>query len=509
MADITVRKINESYIAVECADESTAKDLNDYFTFFAPKYQFSPRYKKRDKNGNRQWDGKIRLYSKDTTRLYAGLLRYVFAFLKERNLTIEVKDGLDIMNNFSLEEASGFMKALQLHSGSNPIEAHEHQIIGLAKAIRYKRMLLVSPTASGKSLMMYAITKYLLQRQGGGCKRGLIIVPTINLVAQMYTDFLDYSQNKMEGKVQIIYQGHSTEAVAPVIVSTWQSIYDMPPAWFEQFDFVIGDEAHGFKADSLKRVMTNLVNAKYRIGTTGTLDDWKVHRLVIEGHFGPYSKLVTTKELQDKGLVAQLKTKALILKHKPEDAKALSARAETFRLAENYKAVWKDEMDYLIDNSKRNGFIKNLVKSLKGNRLVLFNYIPHGLALTDLLVDQNNVFLVNGQTEVQMRENVREIAESHNDVVIIASYGVFSTGVNIKNIHHVIFASPSKSKIRVLQSIGRGLRLSEGKDFVTLYDIADDLRHKKWINTSLKHYVERLKIYKDEGWAVSSYLIEL
>jgi superfamily II DNA or RNA helicase len=505
--DVIIRKIDESYIAVDCAEESVASDLNSFFTMFAPKYQYHPLYKCRP----RKWDGKIRLYSAATHRLYGGLLRYVLAFLQERNLKVEIQDGLDTLANFSVAEAEEWFKALNPQSGGKSITAHEHQIIGLAKALRYKKILLVSPTASGKSLMMYGITRYLIHKNGGGCKRGLIIVPTINLVAQLESDFLDYSDGKLGPRIQTIYQGQSKTVDKEIVISTWQSIYDMPRKWFEQFDYVIGDEAHGFKAESLKKIMCSLVNAKYRIGTTGTLDGTQTHRMVVEGHFGPHTKLTTTKDLQDKGLIAKIKPKALILKHRKEEAKALKKQA--VQLGKDYRAIWKAEMDYLVAHQRRNQFIANLAKSLKDNVLILFNYIDHGQSLADVLITlgaDEQVFIVNGSTDVEIREDVRRLAENTDDTIIIASYGVFSTGVNIKNIHHIIFASPSKSRIRVLQSIGRGLRLAEGKDSMTLYDITDDLRSgKEFINFTLRQFVKRLEYYNEEGWKVSKYNIEL
>jgi superfamily II DNA or RNA helicase len=486
---------------------------------FAANYEFHPLYR-TVVNGKRKWDGKMRLYSTATRKIYTGLLRYILAFSQERNLKVQINNGLDVLANFSIEEANRFFKHLDPHSGGKPISAYEHQSMGLAKAVRYKRGLFISPTSSGKSLMIYGMTRYFLQRLGGGCKRGLLIVPTTALVEQMYKDFQDYSTTpdhstwQVEVNCQRLYEAYSEKEVLPhtkLLISTWQSIFDKPVEFFRQFDFVIGDEAHGFKADSLKTIMTALVNARYRIGTTGTLDGYKVHRMVIEGHFGPYSKLATTKELQDKGLVAKLKTKALILKHTEADTKALQAQmsAITGPKATLGSKKFKCEVDFLVRHARRNNFIKNLVLSLKGNRLILVNYIEHGQILYDLLAGHPEVHLVNGGTSTQQREWVRKFCEKNNDSIIIATYGVFSTGVNIKNLPHLIFGSPSKSKIRVLQSIGRILRLHKDKLFAHLYDISDDLQSDDWINYSLRHYVQRLEYYKEEDWKVSSYIIDL
>lgn len=507
--DIIVRKLDEAYIIVDCAEPSVQQELNTYFTFYAPKYQHHPLYRRK------KWDGKIRLYSTATRKLYAGLLRYVLAFSQERNYKVEVQDGVEVLNNFSLEQARFFMMNCQIHVDGKPVDPHEHQILGVAKAIRYKRLLLKSATNSGKSLMAYCLFRYLLQKMGGGCKRGILIVPNVHLVNQMYNDFKDYADGKwypVATRCQKYFAGLPKEidSTTGLLITTWQSIYDNDAEWFKQFDFVIGDEAHGFKADCLKYIMTSLVNARYRIGMTGTLDDWKVHRLVIEGHFGPTTEIARNKELQDKGISSLVKLKSLILKHPEADCKEQRRRANQRIKDEEHRVIWKDEMDYLTHSDKRNRFVMNLTNSVKNNVLILVQYREHAQRLYNMIQGQGKVaYLVTGELEADEREKLRKVAEENDNIVIIATYGVFSTGVNVKNLHHLILASPIRGQIRLLQSIGRMLRVKEGKDYVTVYDISDDLRCGKWINTTLKHYTERLEIYKKEEWKVSAYVIQL
>lgn len=497
MSDIVVSKINESQVKVSCEEESTQRELYDYFTFEEPGAKYSEHFRKH------RWDGKTHLLHKRFHTLPAGLTLYVKSFAKDNGYTVEVAPELEVMNNFSLHEAEEYIKTISI----NPkYEIRDYQLLGFAKAIRYKRVVLVSPTASGKSLMMYLISRYLLEH---GCKRGLIIVPNINLVEQLRSDFGDYCEPKipstaMDRIIQKIYQGHSRHVDKPLVISTWQSIFDMEEkGFFEQFDFVIGDEAHTFKATSLKTIMGNMTKAEYRIGTTGTMDDFKIHRLKIEGHFGPVSHITTTKALIAAGHVSDLNIKALVLGH-PEHARDVLRKVGSYQV----------EMDYLARCKKRNEFIRNLVLSIKGNSLVLVQYIEkHGDVLYEMISSKvdagRQVFYVHGGTEGEQRESIRRIVETEKDAIIVASYGVYSTGVNIKNLHNIIFASPSKSKIRVLQSIGRGLRLGTDKNACTLYDLADDFRKAKYVNHTLKHYLERLKIYEQEGFKVSKYSVEL
>jgi superfamily II DNA or RNA helicase len=336
--------------------------------------------------------------------------------------------------------------------------------------------------------------------------KGLIIVPTTSLVEQLFSDFNDYSSNNnfdVENNVHRIYQGKDKNTNKKLTISTWQSLYNLPKEYFAQFDYVIGDEAHLFKAQSLATILTSCTNTKYRIGLTGTLDGTKTHKLVLEGLFGPVKKVITTKELIDKKQLADFEIKCLILKH-PDNI-----------CAEMTNKTYQEEIQYLIGNEQRNKFIKNLAISLGTNTLVLFQMVDkHGKILYNMIrttenIGNRKVFFVHGGTDTEDREQIRRIVETENDAIIVASFGTFSTGVNIRNLHNIIFASPSKSRVRNLQSIGRGLRQSEGKDIAVLYDIADDIRHKNHMNFTLKHFVDRCRIYDEEKFTYKFYKILL
>src|ERR1017187_9463315 len=279
MTDIVVSQISEVYNSIE-AEPGIHAEIFDYFSFFADGFQYSPLYKIK------KWDGRIHLYKKDKL-LYSGLLKHLVEFAQKYNYKISIDKECILMNSFSLEEAKCYINTLNICSNNAPIVPRDYQIIGIAKAIRYKKMLLVSPTASGKSYIMYCITRYLLDN--GLCQQGVIIVPTVNLVEQLYKDFEDYStQNNwcVYKYTQKIYEGQSKIISKPIVISTWQSLHNIKKiGFFEQFDFVIGDEAHTFKARSLSAIMTKLSNAKYRIGTTGTLDNIKVNKLALEAYF--------------------------------------------------------------------------------------------------------------------------------------------------------------------------------------------------------------------------------
>jgi len=485
MSDITLHVLNEAYIKVEC-ERHYAQELNEYFSFRVPGYQFTPAYK------NKIWDGYIKLFSLKDNTIYRGLLPYIEKFAKERNYEVNIHDNLNVTDELSLKETTEFIQLLNL-----PLEPRDYQIKSFVHAIRNRRMLLVSPTASGKSLIIYLIVRYF---QKINLKRGLLIVPNISLVAQMYKDFESYGYDSLEN-CHTIHQGRDKEAKKFLFISTWQSIYTQPKEYFEQFDFVIGDEAHSFKAKSLTTIMTSCIHSKYRIGCTGTLDGTQTHRLVLEGLFGPVYQSTSTSELIEKKQLADFKIKCLILKY-PEIV-----------CKESRKWDYQTEIDYIVSNSKRNEFIKNLVLSLNGNTLVLFQLVErHGKILHDLIQKHSSdrhVFFVFGGTDIEVRELVRSITEKESNAIIVASYGVYSTGVNIRNLHNIVFASPSKSRIRNLQSIGRGLRIGENKQEATLFDIVDDLRTGKNTNYTLKHFLERVKIYDEEKFNYKFYNIKL
>lgn len=485
---IYVEKISEVYIRVY-AEPDIEQGMSDFFRFRVPGYQFTPSFKAR------LWDGYIRLYDLQRKTLYAGLYNYLVEFAKRNECKVEFVENDHYStpvntNQITMEEIIEYVESLQPHSRGNPIEIRDYQADAVTEALCQERILLLSPTASGKSFIIYCILRWYLE-QGLKC---IIIVPTTSLVEQMYSDFADYSTEngfEVQNYCQKLYSGFTRDITTPVLITTWQSIYKQPKIWFDQFNVLFGDEAHQFKAKSLTTVMEKMTDIRYRIGTTGTLDGKQVHRLVLEGLFGPVKKVITTKELMDQGSLAKLNIQCILLKY-PEEIRN-----------ERKKNTYQDEMKFIVGNEKRNKFIRNLATSREGNTLVLFQYVEsHGKFLYDMILekaDENRkVFFVHGGTSTQQREEIRHITEAEDDCIIVASYGTFSTGINIPSLENIIFASPSKSKIRNLQSIGRGLRLKNGKTECTLFDLADDLHWKSWKNHTLNHFTERVKIYSEE-----------
>jgi len=482
MTIIKLTKKNEVYLNID-TDPSILMELNDHFSFDAPGAKFHPLYK------SRMWDGKIRLLSMFTKELYVGLKGYVENFAKERNYTVDCSEYVHTADNVTLDEVKEFCDLLNVTSRGEKIQIREYQVDAVYQAIVNGRRLLLSPTGSGKSLIIYCLIRWH-QKYG---RRQLILVPTTSLVEQMYSDFQDYSglnEWKTSENCHRIYGGHEKSNQYSVVISTWQSIYKLPKNFFTEFQVVYGDEAHLFKAKSLTSILNKCTTTPYRIGTTGTLDGTKTHKLILEGLFGSVYKVTTTKKLMTDKTLADLQIYNIILQYSEEIRKLVKGF--------NYQ----EEMDFIVQYNPRNIFIRNLTLDQKGNTLVLFQYVEkHGKQLYDMISTKSQdrqVFFVYGGTDAEQRELVRQLTEKENNAIIVASYGTFSTGVNIKNLHNIIFASPSKSRIRNLQSIGRGLRTTEDKDKCNLYDIGDDLSWKNKKNYTLLHMIERIKIYNDE-----------
>jgi superfamily II DNA or RNA helicase len=488
MSDVIIEKKNEVFIKLFC-EPHILYELAPHFTFEVPGAKFAPAYKRGG------WNGQISLLSKTNGEIYSGLLDKVIAKIKSYEYSYEFKNSkfygcpFEINEEITKEGISGFVNAIGRKAGLNP---YDYQINTIYECLRYNRKTILSATSSGKSFMIYCISKYYLMK---GLKV-LCIFPTTSLIHQMYKDWESYGYDS-EHNVHMIYAGQSHKTDMPVTFGTWQSIYENSKSFYDNYDVVMVDECHSVKSKSLINIMKNAHNIKYRFGFTGTLtnnDDGKaVNELTITGLFGPSYKAINTKELIEKGRAAKLDIKCLVLKHKEQ-------RFPTF----------EDEVQYLITNDKRNNYIKNLALSLNGNTLLIFSRVEtHGEILYNLIKEKaeskRKVFFIHGGVEAKEREAVREIVERENNAIIVASYGVFSTGISIKNLNNIIFGFPSKGKIRVLQTIGRGLRKSKTKDRAVLYDIADDCGK----NYTLNHFIERVKLYNEEEFEYEIFKIDL
>lgn len=496
---VKVELISHAKIRVYC-DDGIAWELREAFSFFVNGYKFMPKYR------NKMWDGKIRIFDYNTRTLPAGLWNKLKKYCDSFNYKIEFIDSPYGLPGDKIKidpkEVMDFIKSLNLHSRGKPIEIRDYQFNSVCASIENKRLLLLSPTASGKSLIIYCLLRWWQKERED---KFLIVVPTTSLVEQMYTDFEDYSSEdpdwKAKNELHKIYAGkEKTNIHEKVFISTWQSIYKLPRTWFEQFGTIIGDEAHLFTANSLTKSMEKAINAENRIGTTGTLDGTKTNELVLRGIFGPVKKVTTTKKLQESGTISDLEINVLDLQWPEETRKNFG------------KIPYQSEIDWLVRNEKRNKFIKNLALNLPGNTLILFQFIEkHGKVIHKMLQEEtkHRLFYVAGEVDKIEREIIRNIVENQKKSTIVASLGTFSTGTNIRNLHNIIFATPSKSQIKVLQSIGRSLRKADNGEIARMFDIVDHLNWGKRQNYALQHGLIRQDIYKKEKFNVHKHKVIL
>ena len=484
-ANLVISKCNEVFLKID-AEPHIQYELRDHFTFEVEGAKFMPQYR------NKHWNGEIHLFDLRKKQIYIGLLDRIISFCKRHDYSYKFVNNeyygtpFEVNEGISYQGVKDYMKSICCHS------PRTYQIQGVYDALRHNRKLLISPTASGKSLMIYSLVRYYTDKH----EKILLVVPTTSLVEQMYKDFQDYGWDA-ESYCHRIYSGKEKTNEFPVTITTWQSVHKLDRKFFVDYDVIIGDEAHLFKSKSLVSIMTKLEHAKYRYGFTGTLDGTQTHKWVLEGLFGQSYKVTRTDELIKEGHLSQLDIQCLVLKHP-------SQKFETYQ----------DEIEYLITHEQRNKFITNLSLDLKGNTLVLFSRVEaHGAVLYEKINKNKRgnrkVFFVHGGVDTEQRELIREITEKEKNAIIVASYGTFSTGINIKRLHNIVFASPSKSRIRNLQSIGRVLRKGSDKEKATLYDIADDCTYNERTNYTLNHFIERIKIYNEENFNYEIITIQL
>ncbi len=487
---ISVKEHNESFVKVFCEDPGIEQELADFFTFMVPNAKFQPAFKAGI------WDGKIRLYNVKTKSIYKGLIAVLEKFAASRKYDIIVDESLNNKVDVSRNEVVNFMNALNLHGRGKPIEIREYQYEAVYRMLSTKRNIIIAATSSGKSSMLYATIRYHLLHK----RKVLLIVPTVNLVNQMISDFSDYSSANgwnVDSKAHGIYSGQDKVTDKPIIVSTWQSMASLMKNHTKLFkqitdntDVLICDETHTMKSTVTSKLLEAFTNTEFRTGVSGTLDGTNISELTLTGLLGPVYKAVTAKEMMDKGQVTKLLIKIMVLKHPEYMRKALKGM------------VYDEEIKHIVSNQARNNFISKLTVACKGNTLILFNYVSHGTILYETiqkLVDVNRkVYFIHGKVDTEERERIRKIVENEQDSIILATASLFSTGTNIPSIENIVFAIPTKSNIRIRQSIGRGLRLKEGKELCKIFDIADDFRVGKVTNATYKHMEDRVAIYTSE-----------
>jgi len=477
-------------------DRSEARELLEYFQFYADGYRFHPAYK------SKRWDGKISLWNPNTGLILRGLLYRVIEFCKECGYRVEVEPSLLESYPISLDETRTFIDSLNFTSKGNPIVLRDYQVDAVQRGLSKRRMLCISPTSSGKSAIISGIARYL-QTIFDPQEKVLIVVPNINLVNQFAYDLCDYFSTDIDwlktDPIHTIFAGQEKNVSSQIIVSTWQSLHKMPKEYFEQFRCLIVDEAHLSESKGFTSICEKCKNAEYRFGFSGSVKNSKTHVLTLEGMFGKSHITKTTKELMDEGSVTELDIKGVLIKYPPEVCNQQ-------RKINDYSA----ELDYIVTNEDRNKFICKMALSQKGNGLILVDKVDkHAKPLLKMLKEMAGdrpVFYITGEVKGKVREEIRLDMDNYDNAIIVSNFQCLSTGANIPTLNWLIFGSPTKSYSRVIQSIGRILRLHKSKTLVTLFDIIDDMRIKPKTavheNYAWKHALERLNFYSEQKFDV-------
>lgn len=497
---LIIEKLDEVWLRISSKDEFALMELHEYFTFTVPGYKFMRAYKEG------RFDGKIRLFNLYHRRLYVGLLSELIKFSSTRGYPVILKDMPEFdTEKISKEKVNAFVSHLKAQKDGTALIPRDYQINAIFDCINASRKLILSPTSSGKSFIIYAVIMWYFFRLSAH-QHILLVVPNLSLIQQMFSDFKEYALNLFDisNEIYMIYGGQNRNNFLnrKIIISTWQSIFRESKEWFANFDTIIFDEAHSCKAECLKGILENAISTSHKFGFTGTLEDAKAHVYVLQGLFGDIEKVISTSELMERGQIAQLKIKCLILEY-TSDLKKIGV-----------KLKYQDELDFIHTFSKRNTIVLKLLQSLdQQNTLVLFQRIElQGKPFFELCktaFPDRRIVYISGEVTAEEREAIRKDTETHRNTIIVASFGTMSTGVSITSLQNVIFLSPYKSKIRVLQSIGRALRLNEHKEKATIYDIVDDLSWKQSKNHTLRHFIARTKIYDSEKFDYKIFRIKL
>ena len=420
------------------------------------------------------------------TRLYAITpqgrfeTRLIFSIL-------EFLQNQDIQFNIELTDKFKdviFIPELKENLTKLNLDLRDYQEESVKLALKNKSGVIILPTSAGKTLVIATLVKSIQDQHDF---KALILVPDIQLVAQTYSDFIDYGIPESE----ITKWTGSTEPDknAKIVISNAQILLSEKQdlSLLKDIKLLVIDEVHKLKYGNKINKVVEQIPALFRYGFTGTLPDYKIDQWNIFGKIGRVIYFKESIDLRDQNYISQVHVAALKLTYK-------NIPQFTTPSMHNPTAGYEEEITWLQTNPYRNAIIIKLVNKSDKNTLIMVDRIAHGEELLRVLQESTNkqVHFVHGAVEIEEREMIRKLMEEHDNVACIAISKIFSTGINIKNLHNIIFAAIGKARIKIIQSIGRSLRKHSSKKLATIFDIWDNLRYGN------KHMVERLALYDRE-----------
>lgn len=485
---------DNQFLRIDDATELELEQLRISLTKRIDSWRFNPLVKKG------VWDGYVS-YMKDDKWIPAGLWKYVIGVCKEYRFEVQV-NGIRRLIDGDMNAESFEEWALEFFKDSK-ITPRDYQIETAYNILKFRKCLAELATSAGKTLISFLTVAYMIEKEKA--EKILFIVPNVSLVVQAHEDFHEYNyMNRIPLRIQQIFAGQKIKSNKNVVIGTYQSLIKKPKEYFEEFDAVIVDETHKAKSASIKTILQKCTRANYKFGLSGTLPkDGTLDKLTLLSQTGPVISEVKAAFLQEEGHIAQCTVKVIEMNYATE-----SQRTAFQELAQNKyenKDVFQLEQNFVIQSDARLNFVSNVISRIPRNSLVLFHRIEHGKRLYEKLRQESNkrVFYVDGGTDKDIREEYKKKMEAGEEVVIVASYGTFSTGISIKKIHNIFFTESFKSEVIIRQSIGRGLRQHHSKDRVIIVDFVDDIRTPEWQNYLYKHGKARQAIYKQEKFEYS------
>ncbi len=460
-------------VKIETDDWNYLRAVKDHFSYYVKNYKFMPRYKAGI------WDGKISLFNGSNQTIPFGLTLKLLKYHK--------KEWNDIPYTISPDVKSLFTGIKPEYTKDLLFPPYEYQDDCISTCLSASKGIIRSATASGKSVMISYVMRELWEKNL--IKNGIIIVPSIGLVTQFYNDMDDYGIDmSLIGRVGDDWR----EWDKPMVISTWQSLQNVPEH-MERMDGVVVDEVHGAKADVLSGLLKQAPNARFRYGFTGTMPSSLLEQNQVISYLGPVLREYGSVELAKLGYVSKCLINRIHVDYN-----------------EKPKGTYNDIKDFCFNNTFRLGVIKNIIKGTEGNILLLVGKVEdEGEVLKQLLLEDENfsnheIEFLSGKDSGDDREKWRKYMDASKNTILIATYGIFQQGINIKSLSNLILASPFKSKIRVLQSIGRTLRLhADKKNGAFIWDICDNVKYLS------NHADIRLKHYNMEGFDIEDkYLTE-
>lgn len=512
MLNFNISEDKQWLILIQSPDEIEKRQLEISLTRKIHNWYFHPLVKKKI------WDGNICFIEKRGAfwKIPIGLWGEVLSLGKEYDIHIEI-NGLDslVMTDFSIEDFTAWTNKFFEGSKKQP---RDYQIEAAWKIIKYKFSVSEIATSSGKTLIAFMVLAYLKDK--GLIRKFLMIAPITNLVFQGTDDFIEYGLENLGLKIQQIGGGSKLREGCDVIIGTYQSLVKKDAEFFDEVDAVFIDEAHHTDTMSIKKIVSKCMGSSWRFGLTGTLSKRdSAEHLTIQHYLGPVLVEISPDFLFRNDYATPVEIKIVIL-----DWLDVTIKAKLADLKEKSKAdkenkidgtdIYNIERKLVIESDKRFKFIVNFINRTSKNSLVLFQSVKdeYGKRIWNQLREINGkkeVFYVDGDTDEALREEYKTRMSTGENKVLVATYGTFSTGISIDNLHNIFLVESYKSEVLIKQSLGRGMRLMDGKDKVNVIDFVDDFSFKKNVNHLMKHCGVRMEIYEKEKFKYKVYKVKL